>query len=738
MGNGQKQGQYRQTGNRFLQLAIGAIISVCVHPQSAQAQFIQRSFLNPSFEQNLTPSVGKPTSPNASAIPISTLTNCYVQVDQTSVPAWLTNHGLVDGRGNCPSSATFVGPGFANLIELWTRTFQSVTPAPANGNVFAELNAEQNSRLYQNLCLFKDETITFSVNHRGRTVSTTADVAKFVIGTQSIVQFATNNTGVTNSITTITTPLPPNNATDIVTNPSVAVGNGWVLHSGSLKYAGSTVTSGNVGVGFEAVSTAGGNLTIGNFIDNTQFAGLPVIELAAASAGSAPESETIPITHPAQIRVVGLVGAGGLNVNVTVQPSSTAILNTDFKFQTGFVSSGNTVTIKIPAGNYDGTAATGSLINIPISIIQNQVVQGNRTIVFGIEIDATKFFNASTTTCGGVPITNSTFSIFDDDFLSGKVWNDADNSASGTFTNIPTGSEVGTDAGGSLNAILVASNGKVLATSPVLADGTYTFTNVPFNTTNVTIRLSNTAGVVGSPAPAASLPSGLGWVATSPLTTASFNIVNNISSRDFGIRNTFSPQLLLVKRITAINGAPITGTGFVNDLSTIDDNDGKWPTPNTTYLKGAIACPTTGVCPAPAPNQTIEYTIYFLSKGTGAATNVTICDLVPPNTTFVSGAYGSNQDIAFLNSTSLQTTPSAYLTALPDSDRGNFYQPFVLPPTTCKNPTNNAVLTAIENKNGLVVVDVAKKTASEILPPATTPVITPKSYGFVRFTVKVN
>jgi len=729
IGNGQKQGQYRQTGNRLLQLAIGAIISVFVHPQSAQAQFIQRSFLNPSFEQNLTPYPVSPTSPGISAI--SALTSCFIQVDRTSVPGWETTHTSILGSGSCPN---YITPGTANLIELWTRDFQSVIPP--DGNVFAELNAEQNSRLFQNLCLLNNETITFSVNHRGRTISSTADVARFVIDTLGVVQFATNDTGATNSIAALT----PSNAANIAPNLSLPVGNGWVLHSGSLRYTGA---SGNVGVGFEAVSTAGGDITVGNFIDNTQFAGLPVIELAAASAGNGPESETIPITSPAQIRVVGLVGAGGINVNVTVQPSSTAILGTDFNFQTGFSQSGNTVTINIPAGNYDGTAATGSLINIPISIIQNQVVQGNRTIVFTIETDPTRFFNVSTTTCGGGPIASSTFTIFDDDFLSGRVWSDVDNSANGTFVNIPTGSEVGTNAGGLLNAILVDdSSGNVLASSPVQLDGTYTFANVPFNTI-VTIRLSTSVGVLGSPAPATSLPSG--WVATSPLVTAPFNTVNSISIRDFGIRNS-SPQLLLVKRITAINNVDVTG--FIADAGTADP---KWPDsdpdPNVNaFLRGAIACPSTGsvICSAPQPTQTIEYTVYFLSNGAADATNVTICDLVPANTTFVSGAYGSNRDIAFLNSAPLQTTPSVFLTGLPDSDIGNFYQPNVLPPTTCRQPITNATLTASDNTNGLVVVDVVRRITTFPLPPTeflpfATGAGTPaRSYGFVRFTVNVN
>ncbi|MCY7334186.1 MAG: DUF11 domain-containing protein [Pseudanabaena sp. CAN_BIN31] len=247
--------------------------------------------------------------------------------------------------------------------------------------------------------------------------------------------------------------------------------------------------------------------------------------------------------------------------------------------------------------------------------------------------------------------------------------------------------------------------------------------------------------VLAAPPPISNTSTG-SFEATS--STATGTVTSNLTVTDV----TGSPIITLVKRITAINGVAVTG--FVDDPAPPDDTDPKWPdsdgVPNNNvndYLRGAIACPTTGICPAPQPTQTIEYTIYFLSNGNTNATNVTICDLIPANTTFVSGAYnivggGSNLDIAFLNSTSLQIPPNAYLTGLSDSDRGNFYPPNTLPPTTCKKPTTNATLTASDNTNGLVVVDVAKKTASEILPLAISAGNPATSYGFMRFTVKVN
>ena len=83
--------------------------------------------------------------------------------------------------------------------------------------------------------------------------------------------------------------------------------------------------------------------------------------------------------------------------------------------------------------------------------------------------------------------------------VSGNVFKDAngltDGSVNGTGSNL-----------GGLNAVLVDSTGKVVATVPVNPDGTYQFQDIDRGTYNVI--LSTTAGVVGNPAPAPSLPAG--------------------------------------------------------------------------------------------------------------------------------------------------------------------------------------------------------------------------------------
>ncbi|MBD0262971.1 MAG: DUF11 domain-containing protein, partial [Tolypothrix sp. Co-bin9] len=208
-----------------------------------------------------------------------------------------------------------------------------------------------------------------------------------------------------------------------------------------------------------------------------------------------------------------------------------------------------------------------------------------RTILFTIQASS-NFFASSTTTCGGSPTIASSYTIFDDDFLSGKVWDDADNSANNTFTNINTGSETGTNAGGLLNAILVDSNNKVLKTTPVAADGTYTFLDVPLNQSNIKIILSTTAGTVGNTAPTPSLPSN--WVNTSPLTTATFNTSTNIASKDFGIEQL--PDTNNVSGSTTTNPGG-TNTVQVPTLSGTDPEDGNLGSGNSFKI---VSLPTNG------------------------------------------------------------------------------------------------------------------------------------------------
>jgi uncharacterized repeat protein (TIGR01451 family) len=204
-----------------------------------------------------------------------------------------------------------------------------------------------------------------------------------------------------------------------------------------------------------------------------------------------------------------------------------------------------------------------------------------------------------------------------------------------------------------------------------------------------------------------------------------------------------APNLLLVKRITAIgtNSAknPNDNTDlskFVNDTNSTNDDHANWPTSKDSYLRGAISGGNV------KPGDEVEYTIYFLNTQ-AAAKNVTVCDLVPANQTFVETTYDANNPksgIGFLNSTILPipTTPNG-LTNAADSDGGRYYPPGdPNTPTTCKKFNNSGVKIAegvAANTDGAIVVEVAKGATN--LPASTGAGNPANSYGFVRFRAKV-
>jgi uncharacterized repeat protein (TIGR01451 family) len=237
-------------------------------------------------------------------------------------------------------------------------------------------------------------------------------------------------------------------------------------------------------------------------------------------------------------------------------------------------------------------------------------------------------------------------------------------------------------------------------------------------------------------------------------TTATYN---SASSTNEDVTVTNNPKLVLVKRMTQINGqnitdiidgrsdVAVTAANYVDPAFASDDNDVKWL---PSYLQGAIR--SDGV----RPGDRVEYTIYFLSNGDSPVTNVKICDLIPENTTFVAtGFNGSSPKDGGLPTADSgialaigSAQPTAYMTNVADSDRGEFFSPGTPLPKACSKNTPPIPVPGSQNPNGAVVVNVVTKTtpsttpaqANEILPYATAAGVPSNSYGFIRFRAKVN
>ena len=205
------------------------------------------------------------------------------------------------------------------------------------------------------------------------------------------------------------------------------------------------------------------------------------------------------------------------------------------------------------------------------------------------------------------------------------------------------------------------------------------------------------------------------------------------------------PKLLLVKRITALNG---DSTNF-NVFDPLDATNSptnqvssNWPNPNTTYLRGKINGGQV------EPGNILEYTIYFLSVGGVPAANTKICDLVPDGLEFVPTGFNNDTGISpntgsdfgivlGWDSTNTGSLPSPAtplsgasllrLTGVGDGDGGTFFAAGATPSTTC----------TATNTNGAVVVVVGGTTAATGIPKATAPGTPTGSYGFFRFRARV-
>ncbi len=206
-----------------------------------------------------------------------------------------------------------------------------------------------------------------------------------------------------------------------------------------------------------------------------------------------------------------------------------------------------------------------------------------------------------------------------------------------------------------------------------------------------------------------------------------------------------SPNLLLVKRITAIGNSslenPNDGTvlnDVINDgIANSSDDHSSWP---DSYLVGALD----GGAVQPATD--VEYTIYFLSSGGTAAESVLVCDRIPENTTFVNNAFnnitpaspGAGNRGVYLefNSQQVSLTNSIDGDEITDSAGndngvgGYYFAPGVLPSSVFPNINcggDNAI-----NNTGAIVVDLSD------IPNATGEGIPGNSYGLIRFRAAVD
>jgi uncharacterized repeat protein (TIGR01451 family) len=213
---------------------------------------------------------------------------------------------------------------------------------------------------------------------------------------------------------------------------------------------------------------------------------------------------------------------------------------------------------------------------------------------------------------------------------------------------------------------------------------------------------------------------------------------NSSTDTDTIIGATAPPEVSLVKRITAINGNRTKNPNDNTALNTFVDGPGNvdnhpnWP---TGYLQGAI---NAGLV---KPQDEVEYTIYFLSAGSGEAQAVKLCDRVPTEQTLVPNAFNSTPqapsgiagdravEVSLGGSTLSYTTTN-------DGDTVQGYAPSTPLPAACGTGPNPSGAIVVNVGTGATATSGTNQGGT--LAPATEPGVPSSSYGFIRFRAKVN
>lgn len=257
-----------------------AISDTQLDNSAAGSTLIQRSFVNLDFSQpniyNTYNGLGRPGSGSRN-----------VALPEELVPGWRTTHRVM------PSDVYWQS---GRLIEIWRGQGSNPVTAwqNANGgantsssaNQYAELNAEESSTLYQNVCLIKDESFTYSLKHTRRASST--EQASFSIGV--VTDTATNAARTYTSKQAIIT----TSGTSLYS---------WQSYSGTVKV---NQAAGIYSLGFRA-QTPG---TLGNFLDDIEIKGLkPVVEFSTNNSGA---FENVTGVVPIKFKMVGNVTSSSM------------------------------------------------------------------------------------------------------------------------------------------------------------------------------------------------------------------------------------------------------------------------------------------------------------------------------------------------------------------------------------------------------------------------------------------
>ena len=482
--------------------------------------------------------------------------NTYRLFPEAQVPGWVTD----DSR---------------NQIEIWGNGFGGV-PAGA-GRQFAELNANSAGTLYQDVATIPGQTLAWSLKHRGRSGT---DTMRVLIG----------------SPTGALTQSGPN-----LTDPNTA----WGTHSGTYTVpAGQTVTR----FAFQAVSSAGGNAAIGNFLDDITFGTSPCLITTKSVANLTRGGTTAEVGDTLRYTVTTQNGGG----NPALQSVSADVLAAGLNYVPG--------SLRITAGPGAGalTDVTGD--------DRGEYGAGDRTV-------RVRLGDAATATTGGsISVGTSTTYTFDAKVdlsaAGGTVLNEARvdfNDAVANQNRVSTSQETVTPVNPAADLAVT----KTLDTAPLVAGLPVTFT---VTATNAGPQVGTGVTVVDA------VPAGLTNVtATSAGATCTVTTTITCAVPDMAVGQTVPIQITGIVQPSLNPGSSLTNTASITGTRT-DPNLAN----NTATVIGTVSTSTdvsiekTFTPADPVAGENITYELIAHNAGPSDARDVVISDPLDPGTTFIS------------------------------------------------------------------------------------------------------
>jgi len=480
----------------------------------------------------------------------------YRLFPESQVPGWRTDDSL-------------------NQIEIWGNGFSGV-PAAA-GNAFAELNANSASTLYQDIATTPGQTLAWSLQHRGRAGT---DVMRVLMGPPggALIQSGPN-----------------------LTDPNTA----WGAHAGTYTVpAGQTVTR----FAFQAVSSAGGNPAIGNFLDDITFGTGPCLITTKSVADLTRTGSTAEVGDTLRYTVTTL-NAGG---NPALQSLSTDVLAAGLDFVPG--------SLRIVAGS-----GAGALTDV-LGDDRGDYTSADRTVRVRLGVGATALSG------GSISVGTTTSYTFDAKVnISAAAGTIANEAQVGFFDTVANQNRVSTSQTTQTPVSPAADLAitKTLDTATLVAGLPVTFTvtatnNGPQVATGVTVSDPVPAGLTG---------------VTATATGASCTVAATVTCTvpDMTVGQSVPIQVTGTLQPSRDPGTSLTNTASITGSRT-DPNPGN---NSATVIGIATTAADVSIQKSYAPTtpiagQDVTYTLTTHNDGPSEARNVAILDPLDPNSTLIS------------------------------------------------------------------------------------------------------